>query len=786
MEKYYLKRILAYFFESYRFGLPALALLLIIGTLLVLHSLLGFVLLLLFLCGVFLYASEFIKRRDQLIFWLIFVTLFVQGLAVKHQKENAKSISPYLNQTVNLRLKKKRSLFNTEEGSQFVIFETDEGARIAVWLKKEQKNIRELSGQFLIKAAEPQRNPGGFAEDEYLAQYNCYLRGELQMAGSVQMIRDRRLFKFDREILYANFADWLNMRFDPKIVEFILSFCFGQKVYLSKTLNQQFRILGLQHILALSGFHFELFLLPFNAFFKKHKSRTGIRLITLLPLLFLFTYLTAYPIGLIRAASVFLIDQLASIARIEIPKRNILLLILCLWLLISPFSILRFSFQLSFLAGFVIYSAIPYFKNTYLETHLFVQSVVLSLIIQLSMLPLLLFHFNSWQLSAVFLNYFLFIPLLIFFFGGYLFFGFFLLEKTANLHLPDPLFRFPDWLGEHCFELIEKMSDSPVAKFLVKYRQSFLTVGILIFLIFCLTLFVMKRNLYVFGKEKIRLRMSLLFILLLTGVFTLGQRFFRADWRIFFLDVGQGDSCLIISPEQETLLIDSGRTGQGYQVIMPALRELGIDQIDYAVISHFDLDHAGGMIDLLESKMIDRFIIPKIRPAVSPATQDELRRLSEAGHIPVQEVAKGDRFCLRKSELEIELLAPYREDLLKPDNDNQTSLCFILEIEGLTLFFSGDIDFEVEGKMLRDHTLSDVDILKVPHHGSKYGGSEQLLEALKPEHAVISVGVNRYGHPHPDLLQRLKNQQITCHRTDIDGAIMIELKNKKWRISHYK
>ena len=248
---------------------------------------------------------------------------------------------------------------------------------------------------------------------------------------------------------------------------------------------------------------------------------------------------------------------------------------------------------------------------------------------------------------------------------------------------------------------------------------------------------------------------------------------------VVFADVGQGDCCLIITPDS-TCLIDGGTFEEGASTVNDLLDYYGIYQVDICIMSHWDVDHAGGIAALYE-KGRTKNIITAYVPETSDEDKDvrdfiEFAGFDEASEksflSSIESVSSGDRILLSESVF-IDILYP----VYGTGGGNEESLVAMLHIEGKadeSILFTGDIGTNTEKKLVEGCIELDCDILKVAHHGSKYSSSTEFIEACSPEIAVISVGKNNfYGHPTPETLERLDSYGCEVFRTDQEGAVIL-------------
>ncbi len=254
---------------------------------------------------------------------------------------------------------------------------------------------------------------------------------------------------------------------------------------------------------------------------------------------------------------------------------------------------------------------------------------------------------------------------------------------------------------------------------------------------------------------------------------------------LVFCDVGQGDAAYIRTPSNQDLLIDAGPNDKVLDCLgknMPFYDRT----IDVVVLSHPESDHFKGLLSV-----IDRYTVKYIvMPAVTNEDQSYQKLLEKIREkkIPVKNLYSGDKFFLGKVELDI--LWPEKEWTdsrvlglaTKSTNLNYFSQYLQLKYGSFDVFFPGDGDSRIQPEVMREVSLPDVDILKFPHHGSKYGVTEEFMDKVKPELAVISVGKNPWGHPTKEALDLLQNKSIKYLRTDQRGNIEVVSDGNKWNI----
>ena len=265
---------------------------------------------------------------------------------------------------------------------------------------------------------------------------------------------------------------------------------------------------------------------------------------------------------------------------------------------------------------------------------------------------------------------------------------------------------------------------------------------------------------------------------------------------IIFLDVGQGDGIYIGAEDGTAYFIDGGSSDVkevGTYRILPFLKAHGISRIDYWFVSHADSDHVSGLLEVMETGYeIGCIVLSNKMP--EDEKKEELLLIAGKQEISVLYMKAGDQIA--SPYIRIGCLYPWAEADDKNEQSMVLQVDFFNESSNSTFraLFTGDISSEAERKLIKNRVLSDVDLYKAAHHGSKYSNSKELLEVIQPEYSVISCGKdNSYGHPHVDTIERLEDAgveiyyimesgQITCKEID-SGVCRILLRSKTLKMS---
>jgi len=248
---------------------------------------------------------------------------------------------------------------------------------------------------------------------------------------------------------------------------------------------------------------------------------------------------------------------------------------------------------------------------------------------------------------------------------------------------------------------------------------------------------------------------------------------------VYFINVGQGDSQLIVLEDNIKILIDGGPPGALAKPLADIL-PTNDRYIDLVINSHPELDHMGGLIDVLKNYQIGAFVGTG-RKGNSPGYQALIKIIKEK-NIPYITLHEGSKIKIGESILEI--LSPSSAEITSA-NLNDTAIVAKLETPSYSALFTGDINFSTEDRLINKYDITS-DILKIAHHGSKYSSSEDFLDAVNPQIAVIEVGKNNYGHPTQETLNRIKEFTNQIFQTLQLGTVQISGDSTDLRISTQK
>ncbi len=257
--------------------------------------------------------------------------------------------------------------------------------------------------------------------------------------------------------------------------------------------------------------------------------------------------------------------------------------------------------------------------------------------------------------------------------------------------------------------------------------------------------------------------------------------FSNAESTVNFIDVGQGN-CTLVKSGESAMLIDAGETDKGKDVVS-YLKALGINKLDYIIVSHQHTDHMGGMIEVLKSDIeVEKIIMPKIPQKLTPTsyTYTNLLNAIKAKGLKVR-AARDEEFSVGNIKVNTYAMEGDYSDL------NNYSVVTKLTTGGGRFIIMGDLEKTAEKELLNKNVDLSAEVILVGHHGSSSSSSDKLLKSVNPSCAVISVGAdNKYGHPNDAAIKRISKYTDNIYRTDLNGNIVFDCDNDNLSLSVQK
>ena len=262
-----------------------------------------------------------------------------------------------------------------------------------------------------------------------------------------------------------------------------------------------------------------------------------------------------------------------------------------------------------------------------------------------------------------------------------------------------------------------------------------------------------------------------------SGVFPVKERGSMQGLTVDFINVGQGDSALIIC-NGKAMLVDTGEK-EYYSLVEHQLEKRGVKKLDVVVATHPHSDHIGSMSKIIENYEIGTLLMPEIDEKILVGTEvyQEFKGALKNNSVQVEYVRAGDEYTL--SDAKIKILSPGKNF----EEINDMSVVFMLTYGENKFLFTGDIEKDAEAALVLADADLKCDVLKIAHNGSDTSTSEEFLRIAAPQIAVISVGKNNeYGHPKRKIIGRLLRSDILIYRTDYDGTVSFHVPSEKSEI----
>ena len=241
------------------------------------------------------------------------------------------------------------------------------------------------------------------------------------------------------------------------------------------------------------------------------------------------------------------------------------------------------------------------------------------------------------------------------------------------------------------------------------------------------------------------------------------------ELQIYFFNVGQAD-CILVRSNGKNMLIDAGDNEDG-PLLVKYIKRLGIRKIDYLIGTHVHEDHIGGMDNIIKEFEIGEIYIPYTTNKSKRKFYEDVINEVKQKELSINYKKVGDKFELGEAKCEIKSID--NSDPTSSSKINSTSIVIQMEANNNKYLFMGDAEDDVETNS--KITWEDIDVLKVGHHGSDTSSTEQFINKVLPEMAVISVNsnTNSYGHPSETVIKRLQDKKCEIYRTDMNGTILL-------------
>ena len=641
-------------------------------------------------------------------------------------------------------------------------------------------NYYEIEGK--LRKPFTSTNPSQFSYANYLRNFKVYTTFYTDLSGVKQI--DGKLSLKWKGIQYLNKkrTDILNTHskyLDKTNLQILGGIVFGDDaVAPPDNIKTSFVHSGLLHILAASGMNVA-FISSFLFFFMiRLRVPYNIQIIIGIFVTILYCLMTGLGASVIRAGLMLIFIFIGKLIDRDAHSISLLSFVALLMLLYNPAFINDVGFQLSFVVTLGIMLMIDIIMKYAKQISPFIStSVLIPIVAQLWVIPIQMFYFNTISIYSVFANIITIPILYVISSGGFLSSVFSLFSPIADI-----VCKCFDFILNPCLNVLVAISEffahKPHSLVITTHPSIF---QILIYYAILMIVVYFLKNKFE-NKQVIKLFFSLIIVLVLSAVIHLPNH----NFEVISFDVGNADAFLLKSPNNKYFIIDTGKTGynggksQADLLILKYLRDRGIKNIEGLIITHFDSDHAGGAPDLIRSLRIknvymnslndDKNLAKKIYKSI------ELKQNIKPIKAKDGEIIYSEKdFCIKTLKAEI---PEHGHD----SEANENSVLTVIKSGKMSVLFMGDAGVRAFNQ-IKSEIPQNVTVLKVGHHGAKNVIDKEMAEYLNPQVSLVSVGYNKYGHPHPLTIKLLSKTKLA--RTDKINAVKIISNDKGYEVDGF-
>jgi len=634
--------------------------------------------------------------------------------------------------------------------------------------------------------------PGEFDVEKYMAFRNIFASAFVKNSDEITYIGYSGEFPMHRrvDLIATHLGEFIRINFPNSEGAILRALLLGEMGSVPKALKDAYTRSGVNHILSISGFHvgiiavfvFQIIILAAKGseFLMLHLNMRRLSMVLTLPVLLFYLFLSGAAPATSRSVIMIAVFILAMVVEREVDPIDSMMLAAVIILVSSPPALFDLSFQLSFVAIWGILVLTPMMvapcgrvqgPKTRKLLLFFFASVAAT---AATFIPVA-FYFHRTTATGLISN-FIIVPLLGY---GAVVVGFsalpfvFISPYIAKLLLTAAAFLVN--ISNSIIMFLAKLPMLPI------FNPTPIELGISYIVLAAIT-FIKA------GRIRVICCFALALIFAASVLMQVSPE--KGKLVLTFLSVGQGESILVNFPNGKRMLIDGGGSPSetswdiGEKLLAPALWKMGIDSLDYLVLTHPHPDHIRGL-----NYVASNFTVGEFWEGGSYREIKEYRELTDiikSRKIPIRKINSATPPIVI-GRVRIEPLAPFADTIQSGGNDyretNDESMVFRLKWGKFSALFTGDIGNEIEGRLVEKSELLRCTLLKLPHHGSRHSSSMAFLKAASPKFAVVSAGYGNSFHlPSQDTLDRLNTLGIRLYRTDLDGTVHAVIGNRQVEI----
>lgn len=525
---------------------------------------------------------------------------------------------------------------------------------------------------------------------------------------------------------------------------------------------------GLLHILAASGMNVA-FIYGFWVFFMRRiRAPFKITVLSGMVLVIFYTMMTGMGASVLRAALMLLLILAGKLIDRDAHTISLLSFVATILLIYNPAYINDVGFQLSFIVTFGLLTTANIIFDKYKDSKIpdfLIGAILIPVVAQIWVAPIQMFYFNTFSTYSIFANILSMPFLSVISFGGFV-------SSIIAMFAPftDKICMLFDLILNYVLNILVFISN-----FFAQLPHSLCTTRhpsiIQIFIYYGIILSITLGIKTGFNKKLKIFCLSLLTLLLISFI-----QIPSNNLEVIVFDVQNADCFLIKTPENKYFIIDTGKSGykgskaQANSIIIKYLKDRGIKNIEALIITHFDNDHSGGAVDIMKNLKVKQVYINSYndKSTTSKIIYDALEKNQILNKIPLNNSS-----IYKENDLNIQTYQA------KTDKENDNSIITLLSYKNFDMLFMGDAGTKAFDQLKSD-IPTNIEVLKVGHHGALNTVNKEMLDHIKTETSIISTGINSFGHPYKSTLDTLRETNI--YRTDRHNSIKIKTNGDEYSI----
>lgn len=598
---------------------------------------------------------------------------------------------------------------------------------------------------------------------------------------AVRIVSKGTLFPYAIHAIREHYVDSMRAAMPESDAAAIFAMLFGGYEGIRPELTDSFTITGIVHILSVSGSHITLLAAAFSSLTSLLRLRRDFGAVLVVFAIFCYVALSGFVVPAIRSGIMGALVFAAGVFRRESDSKRLLTLTALVMLFINPWLLFDVSFELSFAstAGllYIAPRAREFFSGGRVPRPI-CESLAMTFGAHLAVMPIVAWYFHTVSLSA-FLANIIVVPIVEFMI---------ILGLAAGLvgFFAPPFarvaFAFDSLMLGLVYEMTRTLAALPMSQV---YVPAFgLGAGVIYYALLMFTLSSPEARAGVWSRVRPAAPFVIFPAIILLAAYLINFSRKPGEVAVHFIDVGQGDSSLIVTPHGRAIMIDTGGTRDGAfdigtRVDVPYLLHYGVHALDYILLTHAHEDHAAGAAGVIRHIPVGGVLTASEGFSAYQSSTGLSVHEMESAHF--RAASPGTRLTL--DGVEIDLIFSPRPSGKK--GGNEFSNVWRVSYGRASFLFTGDLEKDGEAELLRMRDLRST-VLKVGHHGSKTSTTRGFLAAVSPKFAVIGVGAdNTFGHPAPETLASLQRNGVKTYRTDEDGAVVFYTDGEHIRVETY-